>query len=334
MTATKRVHTPAAARDESVAAADAVRTLTDAVNALSDAERTDDVQAIVGTAARRLTGADGATIALRDGDDCVYLDEDAIEPLWKGKRLPLGGCLSGWAMVNRRDAVIEDLYADYRVPRDAYESTFVKSVVTVPIRPTDPLGAIGVYWARPHRATMQELGLVHALADSAAVALERVHAAGARPSVGIADLDPLTGLFNRRAWERAVSEALDPHIAPLCVGLIAIDELNHFRELQGHPAGDVLLRRSAEGWQAVLREQDLLARCEDDTFAVLLPECDQVAGRRVAERLCLCVPDDETVSIGIASWDGHEVVESLLGRAEAALHEAKASGPARIVVAA
>jgi diguanylate cyclase (GGDEF)-like protein len=334
MPATKPAHAPAAAGVESVAADEAVRTLTEAVNGLALAERTEDVQGIVRAAARRLTAADGATIALRDGEQCVYIDEDAIQPLWKGKRFPLDACISGWAMLNRRAAVIEDVYTDYRVPRDAYESTFVKSVVTVPIRPSEPLGAIGVYWGRPHRATAQELGLTHALADSAAVALERVHAAGAHPTVGLADLDPLTGLFNRRAWERAVAEALDPTIAPLCVGLVAIDRLDHFRDLHGHPACDSLLRRSAEGWQSVLREEDLLARFEDGAFAVLLPECDQVAGRRVAERLCLCVPDDETASIGLASWDGNEVIESLLGRAEAALHEAKASGPARIVVAA
>jgi diguanylate cyclase (GGDEF)-like protein len=334
MPATKPTHTPAAAPAESVAADDAVRALSDAVNGLAAAERTEDVQRIVSSAARRLTAADGATIALRDGEHCVYLDEDAIEPLWKGKRFPLGACISGWAMLNRRDAAIEDVYTDYRVPRDVYESTFVKSVVIVPIRRAEPLGAIGVYWSRPHRATPQELGLTHALADSATVALERVHANGAPPTVGLADLDPLTRLFNRHAWERAVTEALDPRIAPLSVALIAIDGLDHYSELHGHPAADALLRRAAEGWQSVLREQDLLARYADDEFAVLLPECDEVAGRRVAERLCLCVPDDETASIGIASWDGDEVVESVLGRADAALHEARASGPARIVVAA
>jgi diguanylate cyclase (GGDEF)-like protein len=332
MPATKPAHAPAAARAESVAADDAVRMLTDAVNGLSLAEGAEDVHRVASTAARALTGADGAALVVRDGEHLTYVDEDAIEPLWKGERYPLSERISGWAMVNRRPAVIEDIFADYRVPQDAYARTFVKSLLVVPIRPADPVGAIGVYWARHHRATSQELGLTRALADSTAIALEHVDANGAPPTLVQSDLDPVTGLFNRRTWERAVAEVLDPHIAPLCVGLIAIDGLSHFRELHGD--GDALLRRSADGWHSVLREQDLLARYGDEEFAVLLPECDQVAGRRVAERLCLCVPDDETASIGIAAWDGDEAVESLLGRAGAALHEAKASGPARIVVAA
>ncbi len=44
---------------------------------------------IVRHAARVLTGADGATFILKDKDKCYYVDEDAIEPLWKGKRFPL-----------------------------------------------------------------------------------------------------------------------------------------------------------------------------------------------------------------------------------------------------
>src|ERR671911_525650 len=110
MPATKPAHAPAAAGVESVAADEAVRTLTEAVNGLALAERTEDVQGIVRAAARRLTAADGATIALRDGEQCVYIDEDAIQPLWKGKRFPLDACISGWAMLNRRAAVIEDVY--------------------------------------------------------------------------------------------------------------------------------------------------------------------------------------------------------------------------------
>src|SRR5262245_15340722 len=44
-------------------------------------------------AARELTGADGVTIVLRSGNDCYYADEDAIAPLWKGRRFPLEACV-------------------------------------------------------------------------------------------------------------------------------------------------------------------------------------------------------------------------------------------------
>ncbi|MGE3519928.1 MAG: HD-GYP domain-containing protein [Vicinamibacterales bacterium] len=132
------------------------------------------IQDVVKTTARRLAAADGATFVLRDDDQCFYADEDAVAPLWKGRRFPMSACVSGWAMRHREPAVIEDIYADDRVPHDAYRPTFVKSLVMVPIRTADPLGAIGTYWAVPHRATAEEITLLQGLADSTAVALENV----------------------------------------------------------------------------------------------------------------------------------------------------------------
>ena len=76
------------------------------VQRLSLARSLPEIQSIVRSGARRLTGADGATFVLRDGDRCFYADEDAIEPLWKGQRFPLGQCISGWAMNNRRSVAI------------------------------------------------------------------------------------------------------------------------------------------------------------------------------------------------------------------------------------
>ncbi|HVY79541.1 MAG TPA: GAF domain-containing protein, partial [Steroidobacteraceae bacterium] len=101
------------------------------VQKLSLARNLETVMAIVRRAARELTGADGATFVLREGDRCFYADEDAISPLWKGQRFPLEVCISGWAMLNRQPAVVEDIYADDRIPHDAYRPTFVKSLVMV-----------------------------------------------------------------------------------------------------------------------------------------------------------------------------------------------------------
>jgi len=150
--------------------------LTDTIQLLSLAHSFEEVQEIVRHAARTLTGADGATFVLRDGGYCHYVDEDAISPLWKGQRFPLEACISGWSMLNREPAVIEDIYADERIPHDAYRPTFVKSLVMVPIRKTDPIGAIGNYWATQHRASQRELDALSALAESTAVALESVQA--------------------------------------------------------------------------------------------------------------------------------------------------------------
>jgi hypothetical protein len=165
--------------------------LVEAIQRLSLARDLGEVQEVVRHAARVLTGADGATFILRDGDHCFYADEDAIAPLWKGQRFPMDMCISGWVMCHRASVVIEDIYADDRIPHDAYRPTFVKSLAVVPIRTLDPIGAIGNYWALPHAADAHELVLLQALADSTAVAIENVNS---RQELELARLETLERL--------------------------------------------------------------------------------------------------------------------------------------------
>jgi signal transduction histidine kinase len=155
-----------------------MKRLVDVVQQLSLARDLDTVMAIARHAARELTGADGATFILRDGDRCHYADEEAIAPLWKGQRFPMTACISGWAMIHGESVAIEDIYADDRIPHDAYRPTFVKSLAMVPIRSRDPIGAIGNYWAARHVPSKDELDLLRALADTTAVALENVRVFG------------------------------------------------------------------------------------------------------------------------------------------------------------
>ncbi|MEA1651875.1 ATP-binding protein [Nitrospirillum sp. BR 11164] len=148
--------------------------LVDLVQALSFCRDVPSVMAVVRMAARALSGADGVTFVLRDGDLCHYADEDAIGPLWKGRRFPLSTCISGWVMLNRQPAVIADIYQDDRIPHDAYRPTFVKSLVMVPVRADEPVAAIGAYWATVRMPKAEEVALLQAVAHSTAVALTNV----------------------------------------------------------------------------------------------------------------------------------------------------------------
>ncbi len=152
----------------------AMERLVEVIQALSLASDLPAIMDVVRRAARALTGADGATFVLRDGDKCFYAEEDAIAPLWKGQRFPLTLCISGWTMLNRQPAVIEDIYADPRIPADAYRPTFVRSLAMVPIRTQKPVGAIGTYWATRRNPTPEEVKVLSALADTTAVAMEHV----------------------------------------------------------------------------------------------------------------------------------------------------------------
>jgi two-component sensor histidine kinase len=150
---------------------DSWMTLVGAIEKLSAAHQFDEIVLVVRSFARRLSGADGVCIVLRDGDLCHYIDEDAIGPLWKGKRFPLSACISGWCMLNRKTAIIADVYRDERIPADAYRPTFVRSLVMVPVRLEDPLAAIGAYWAAARTPDAVTVTILEILAQATATAL-------------------------------------------------------------------------------------------------------------------------------------------------------------------
>lgn len=271
--------------------------LVQAVQELSLARSLPEVQRVVRTAARELTGCDGASFVLRDDGKCYYADEDAIAPLWKGSRFPLDACVSGWTMLNRDSVVIPDIYRDARVPHEAYRPTFVKSLVMVPIRKLDPIGAIGNYWAHQRQPSEQEVSLLQALADATSVAMENVQvyseleqrvyertAALERANSEIRQLsvtDELTGLINRRGFYPLAEAALNSarrHNRSCVLAFLDVDGLKRVNDGQGHEVGDALLADIAEVLRTTLRQSDILARMGGDEFCVLVTEPEGDAG--------------------------------------------------------
>ncbi len=145
-----------------------------ALERLAQADSIERVVETIRSLSRRLVGADGIAVILRDGDKCHYVEEDAVGPLWKGGKFPMTACISGWAMMNRRIAVIPDIYKDERIPHDLYRGTFVRSLVMVPIREHDPVGAIGAYWAQSYEPSIDEVETLISLARASAGAMERL----------------------------------------------------------------------------------------------------------------------------------------------------------------
>jgi two-component sensor histidine kinase len=148
--------------------------LVDAIEKLAGAGEIDDVVATLRATARRLIGADGIAVILRDNEQCWYVEEDAMGPLWKGRKFPLTSCISGWAMLHKQTVIIEDIREDHRIPQELYGDTFVRSLLMVPVRSADPIGAIGAYWSDCHRATDSQVETLERLARATATAMENV----------------------------------------------------------------------------------------------------------------------------------------------------------------
>jgi len=149
--------------------------LIQSIQQLSSVQSLENVQDIIAKSARKLIGADGATLVLKENDHCYYVNEDAIQPLWKGKKFPIDSCISGWAMKNKKPVVIEGVFSDERIPADIYEPTFVQSVAMVPVNTKEPIGAIGNYWKEKYTPTETEIQLLQTLADATARALENIN---------------------------------------------------------------------------------------------------------------------------------------------------------------
>lgn len=129
---------------------------------------------VVGQAVQKGLHSDAGVFVLREGDQVHYVEVSGRDPLWKGRRFPLSRCISGWVILNRAPVAIENVAADARIPYEIYRPTWVRSLLMVPIRTDEPVGALGAYWADTHKASAAEMEFLRNLADITACAFTNV----------------------------------------------------------------------------------------------------------------------------------------------------------------
>jgi diguanylate cyclase (GGDEF)-like protein len=147
--------------------------------------------------------------------------------------------------------------------------------------------------------------------------------------------DPLTGLLNRRGFAEASAGAFGPPgDAGVTLVLIDLDLFKQYNDVNGHHAGDDLLRWVGAELRAAVRPSDAVARIGGDEFAVLLPDTDAEAALPVVERLDRRLARRVPHSLGIASApiDGPSI-EHLYRVADAGLYERKFGRPGRSAAA-
>jgi diguanylate cyclase (GGDEF)-like protein len=262
------------------------------------------VMGVVRTAARQLTGADGAALILRDGDHCHYADEDSAQPLWKGQRFLLAECVSGDVMERGEAVSVPDVFHDARVPRDFYRSTWVRSLGMVPVGRgpgVASIGAIGVYWGATHHPSQERMKLLQSLADCAAAVIDNIRSreeletAAQRKAeeleatnqalrteavlrkqmeakiLRLSLTDELTGLSNRRGFLLRAEQTLKLVNRIHTFGwliYIDLDGLKLVNDQYGHDAGDNFLRRAAKVLRESFRDSDIIGRIGGDEFVV------------------------------------------------------------------
>jgi len=158
--------------------------------------------------------------------------------------------------------------------------------------------------------------------------------------------DPLTGLVNRREFERRLGEALDAARRGDGMHVLCFVDLDHFKQVNdsaGHQAGDNLLREVAKLMRESVRDSDTVARLGGDEFALLLTGCPLQKGRQIADDLARKVGEHRFVwrdrihnvgtSIGLLELARDSgSVEEMLAAADSACYVAKKQGAGRVVV--
>ena len=147
--------------------------------------------------------------------------------------------------------------------------------------------------------------------------------------------DALTGAINRRGLDDVVPVEFARARRsgqPLTFVMIDLDHFKRYNDRRGHPAGDAVLRGAAQAWLMQLRPTDILARYGGEEFTLVLPGTDAKQAEQLVDRLRAPVPDRQTFSAGIATWDGCETATEVLQRADAALLQAKKAGRNRIMI--
>ncbi|MET8429685.1 bifunctional diguanylate cyclase/phosphodiesterase [Nocardia sp. NPDC004860] len=148
-----------------------------------------------------------------------------------------------------------------------------------------------------------------------------------------ADIDVLTGLLNRRGFDRALSNAI-AHATRTGQGLaLVLVDLDRFQKINdhlGHRAGDAVLQRVADSWSKLLAPEQRLARYGGDAFALLLPGTTEQAAILLTEELRAAVTTG--CSAGVTSWQPGESGSLLVSRADVGLYRAKQAGRNRTVL--
>jgi diguanylate cyclase (GGDEF)-like protein len=194
-------------------------------------------------------------------------------------------------------------------------------------------------------ATLAIESLLYSIA-AAFILLEMAKERTERVHKEAASIDPLTGVFNRRAVTEEAKKILARDVRPtkpMAIFMFDIDKFKSINDRFGHPVGDKVIRLLATTAKRTLRQTDVFGRLGGEEFAAFLGNTDEKGAVIVAERVRLAfleagqlvegIEIGATVSIGVTFTTNYQdEVEVLLARADEALYEAKNSGRNRVMI--
>ena len=257
---------------------------------------------------------------------------------------PFGVGLTGWGVEHRESVRVNQAHLDPRTstvpgtPEDEPEA-----LITIPLVARDSIkGALNIYRLGDDASfDDDEFELAKRFGDAAALALDNAQIRARLEHQ--AQTDPLTGLFNHRAFHerlrQALAEASRSHDV-ISLLMLDIDDFKRVNDVYGHGAGDEILRSLADTLKDAVRASDVVYRLGGEEFAIVIAARSPESAEQLANRLVERVEFTEfnpagriTISVGLARGPEHAMnPRELIACAEAAMMTAKARGKNQIVL--
>jgi diguanylate cyclase (GGDEF)-like protein len=299
--------------------------------------------------AQHAAGADGEAVAVIDGDSASVLVVGGGSDHTVVLRLPPGALLTSAtsAELERYAADVDVMIAattdESMTPSDGIDSIDGRRVLTSIVEDPPIAGVIEVTVSvdpeigitgdgATRYFTLLALGTILLAIAAWTFFAER------RSLERRATTDEMTGLLNRREFERQCEEAMinaDRFRTGLCIMLVDLDGFKSINDTRGHQFGDRVLIETARRLRSAVRDTDVVGRWGGDEFLILLPGLEQgTAVRNSAERIAASlsgspVVEDVTVtgSIGAALFPRHgQTFDDLIRAADGAMYAAKTTG--------
>jgi diguanylate cyclase (GGDEF)-like protein len=272
----------------------------------------------------------------------VYASGSDSEKVLADEPFSYGVGITGWAVEHREPVLANRAELDPRVRFVADTPPDPESLVVVPLVARGRLkGTLNIYRSGFQEFTEDEFLLAVRFGDAAALAVDNAHIRASLERQ--AQTDPLTGLWNHRAFhERLRHELVDASTDQSSVSLVMLDldDFKRVNDVYSHATGDHVLSEMAQILLSSVRSGDCVCRIGGEEFAIIAPTSGLADAFRLAERLQEQVALKEfgpvgpvSVSIGIASGPEHAAnPRELVACAEVAMMTAKARGKGQIVV--
>ncbi len=266
------------------------------------------------------------------------------------KRYPeISKAIQSGEMVHIKDVLTDPLYEDVRLEWEA-EGVMVptRSVIAIPFNLRDT--PTGVFFLRTTAEAAplndRDTRFASQVIQAAVAALEKAYdletaVMGQEQMRRLAETDPLTEAFNRRALVEKLAQEMDRaqrYDTILACLMIDIDNFKNVNDTHGHLIGDRILRQMANLLRREQRAVDIVARYGGEEFVILLPETGVTGARIFAERILRRVAGNEfgepghpvhlTTSIGVATYPDERIDDGdgMLRLADENLYKAKNDG--------